>query len=82
MRRHSGWSMLIGLLVVLGLVGLAAARQPKYGGTLRAAWGSENAGFDPYWSPGLQVQYMVGNLFNDVARQMRGLKGSRHRGIK
>jgi Bacterial extracellular solute-binding proteins, family 5 Middle len=66
MKRHSGWSMLISLLVVVGVVGLAAAQQPKYGGTLRVAWESEMTGFDPHWSPGLQVQYMVGNLFNSL----------------
>jgi ABC-type transport system substrate-binding protein len=66
MKRHSGWSMLISLLVVVGVVGLAAAQQPKHGGTLRVAWESEMTGFDPHWSPGLQVQYMVGNLFNSL----------------
>jgi ABC-type transport system substrate-binding protein len=66
MKRHSGRSMLISLLVVVGVVGLAAAQQPKHGGTLRVAWESEMTGFDPHWSPGLQVQYMVGNLFNSL----------------
>jgi hypothetical protein len=48
--------MFIDLLVVLGVIGLAAAQQPKYGGTLHVAWDSEMTGFDPHWSPGLQVQ--------------------------
>ncbi len=66
MKRHRGWSMLIGLLVVLGVVSLAAAQQPRYGGTLRVAWEADMTGFDPHWSPGLQVHYMVGNLFNSL----------------
>jgi ABC-type transport system substrate-binding protein len=58
--------MLIALLIVLGLVGGAAAQQPKYGGTLRVAQESDMTGFDPHWSPGIQVWYMVGNLFNSL----------------
>ena len=38
MKRHMTWSMLIVLLIVLGLVGVAAAQQPRSGGTLRVAW--------------------------------------------
>ena len=66
MKRLIAWCMLSALLIVLGLVGVAAAQQPRYGGTLRVAWESEMTGFDPHWSPGLQVQYMVGNLFNSL----------------
>jgi ABC-type transport system substrate-binding protein len=66
MKRHITWSMLIALLSVPGLVGVAFAQQPRYGGTLRVAWESELTGFDPHWSPGLQVQYLVGNLFNSL----------------
>jgi ABC-type transport system substrate-binding protein len=66
MKRHMGWSMLVGLLAVVGFVGVAAAQQPKYGGTLRVAWEQDVTGFDPHWSPGLQVQYVVGNLFNSL----------------
>lgn len=66
MKRHITWSMLIALCIVLGLVGLAAAQQPRYGGTLRVAWEQDVTGFDPHWSPGLQVQYVVGNLFNSL----------------
>jgi hypothetical protein len=43
MRRHMGWSTLIGLLVILGLVGVAAIQQPRYGGTLRVAWEQETS---------------------------------------
>jgi ABC-type transport system substrate-binding protein len=64
MKRHIRWSMLIALCIVLGLVGLAAAQQPRYGGTVRVAWEQDVTGFDPHTSPGLQVQYLVGNLFN------------------
>jgi len=42
--RHMGWSMLIGLLVVLSLVGFAATQQPKSGGTLRVAWEADVPG--------------------------------------
>jgi hypothetical protein len=40
--------MLIGLLVVLGLVGFAAAQQPKPGGALRVAWEADVTGLDPH----------------------------------
>src|SRR6266508_262326 len=53
MKRLIAWCMLSALLIVLGLVGVAAAQQPRYGGTLRVAWESEMTGFDPHWSPGL-----------------------------
>jgi ABC-type transport system substrate-binding protein len=66
MTRHIEWSMLIALLIVLSLVGVAATQQPRYGGTLRVAQESDMTGFDPHWSPGLQVWYMVGHLFNSL----------------
>ena len=66
MKRHMTWSMLSALLIVVGLVGLAFAQQPRSGGTLRVAQESDMTGFDPHWSPGLQVWYMVGNLFNSL----------------
>jgi ABC-type transport system substrate-binding protein len=66
MKRHIAWSMLIALLVVAGLVTVAAAQQPRYGGTLRAAWEQDVTGFDPHWSAGLQNIYMAGNLFNNL----------------
>jgi hypothetical protein len=56
MQRYITWSLLIALLIVLGLVGVAAAQQPKYGGTLRVAQESDMTGFDPHWSHGLQVR--------------------------
>jgi hypothetical protein len=46
MKRHGIWLMCISLLVVVGIVGLATAQQPKYGGTLRVAWESEMTGLD------------------------------------
>jgi ABC-type transport system substrate-binding protein len=66
MKRHITWSMLITLCIVLGLVGLAAAQQPRYDGTLRVAWEQDVTGFNPHSSPGLQVQYIVGSLFNSL----------------
>ncbi len=66
MNRHIRWPMLIGLLVVVGLVGVAAAQQPKYGGTLRVAWEQDVTGFDPHWTSGLQVTHIAGNLFNSL----------------
>ena len=66
MKRPIMWSMLIALCIVLGLVGLAAAQQPRYGGTLRVAWEQDVTGFDPHWSAGLQNIYLAGNLFNGL----------------
>ena len=67
MKRYRSWQMLIGVVVVVGLVGVAVAQQPRYGGTLRVAWEQDVTGFDPHWSPGLQVVYLVaGNLFNSL----------------
>jgi ABC-type transport system substrate-binding protein len=66
MKRHRGWSLLIGLLVMVGLVGVAAPQQPQYGGTLRVAWEADITGLDPYISPGVQAWHMVGNLFNSL----------------
>ena len=48
MKRHITWSMLIALCIVVGLVSLAAAQQPRYGGTLRVAQESDMTGFDPH----------------------------------
>ena len=48
MKRHMTWSMLIGLLIVLGLVGVAAAQQPRSGGTLRVAWEADISGLDSH----------------------------------
>jgi len=66
MQRYITWSTLLVLLIVLGLVGVTTAQQPKYGGTLRVAWEQDVTGFDPHSSPGLQVQYIAGNLFNSL----------------
>lgn len=66
MKRHLGWSMLIALLVVLGLVGFTAAQQPKPGGTLRVAWEADVTGLDPHLSPGIQAYYVEGNLFSSL----------------
>lgn len=66
MKRHLMWSMLIALCILLGLAGLAAAQQPRDGGTLRVAWEQDVTGFDPHWSAGLQNIYVAGNLFNGL----------------
>jgi peptide/nickel transport system substrate-binding protein len=66
MKQHIGWSMRISLLVVLGLIGLATAQQPKPGGTLRVAWEADLTGLDPHLSPGIQAWHVEGNLFNSL----------------
>jgi ABC-type oligopeptide transport system substrate-binding subunit len=68
MQGHRCCLRLMGLLVAcLLLAPLAAgAQSPKYGGTLRVAWEADVTGFDPHTSPGVQSQYMVGNLFNGM----------------
>ncbi len=66
MKRHITWSMLIALLIVLGLVGVAAAQQPRSGGTLRVAWEADISGLDPHLSFGMQARLVVGNLFNSL----------------
>src|SRR5262245_1877704 len=66
MKRHIGWSMLIGLLVVLAFVGFSAAQEPKPGGTLRVAWEADVPGLDPHLSPGIQAWHVEGNLFNSL----------------
>jgi ABC-type transport system substrate-binding protein len=58
--------MLIGLLVVLSLVGFAAAQQPQPGGTLRVAYESDITGLDPHISFGVQAWHVVGSLFNSL----------------
>jgi ABC-type transport system substrate-binding protein len=52
--------------ILLGLVGVAAAQQPKPGGTLRVAWEADITGMDPHLSPGIQSWHVVGNLFNSL----------------
>jgi ABC-type transport system substrate-binding protein len=66
MKRLIAWSTLIALLIVVGLFSVDAAQQPRSGGTLRIAWEQDVTGFDPHWSIGLQVIYLIGNLFNSL----------------
>jgi peptide/nickel transport system substrate-binding protein len=66
MNRYIAWAMLCALPIVLVLAEMADAQQPRAGGTLRVAWEQDVTGFDPHWSPGLQVQYIAGNLFNSL----------------
>ena len=55
MKWYGGWALLTGLLVGLGLVGFAAAQQPRPGGTLRVAWEADVTGLDPHLSAGIQA---------------------------
>ncbi len=66
MTRYIRWSLHIALLVVLGLIGIAAAQQPKPGGTLRVAWEADLTGLDPHLTQGLQAFHVMGNLFNSL----------------
>jgi peptide/nickel transport system substrate-binding protein len=66
MKRSIGWSMHLTLLIVLALVSVGVAEQPKPGGTLRVAWEADITGLDPYISPGVQSWHVVGNLFNSL----------------
>jgi peptide/nickel transport system substrate-binding protein len=66
MKRQSRWSVLIGLLLVVGLVGVVSAQQPKPGGTLRVAYESDITGLDPHISFGVQAWHVVGSLFNSL----------------
>src|SRR5215510_11564069 len=66
MKRCIAWALLLALPAVLLLVAGVDAQQPKSGGTLRVAWEQDVTGFDPHWTPGLQVTYIAGNLFNSL----------------
>ena len=66
MKRHIGWAVLVGLLVVLGLNGVATAQQPRSGGTLKIAFESDVPGIDPHTTLGVQVQVLIPNLFNTL----------------
>jgi ABC-type transport system substrate-binding protein len=66
MKRHRGWLLLVSLLVVLSLIGFAAAQQLKPGGTLRVAYESNVSGLDPHVSFGVQAWHVVGSLFNSL----------------
>jgi ABC-type transport system substrate-binding protein len=66
MKRASTWGMLFFLPIILMLSRPADGQEARSGGTLRVAWEQDVTGFDPHWSSGLQVQYMVGNLFNSL----------------
>ena len=66
MKRSIVWALLLALPVMLAFGVAADAQQPKSGGTLRVAWEQDVTGFDPHWTPGLQVQYISGNLFNSL----------------
>src|SRR5262247_2899571 len=66
MKRCIAWAPVLVLPAVLLLVADVSAQQPKSGGTLRVAWEQDVTGFDPHWTPGLQVTYIAGNLFNNL----------------
>jgi ABC-type transport system substrate-binding protein len=66
MKRYQSWAIGISFFLVLGALGMAFGQQPKAGGTLRVAWEADITGLDPFISPGLQSQWMVGSLFNSL----------------
>lgn len=66
MQRHLTWSMLLALLIVLGLVGLAAAQQPRYGGTLRIGYWQDMTGMDPHLSAGIPAVYVMQSIFQTL----------------
>jgi ABC-type transport system substrate-binding protein len=66
MKRHIGWAVLVGLLVILEFNGMASAVEPKQGGTLKIAFESDVPGMDPHTSLGVQVQVLIPSLFNTL----------------
>jgi ABC-type transport system substrate-binding protein len=68
MTRRSICPTLLASLMLLSLVAIAMAQQPKSGGTLRVAWEADITGMDPHLSPGIQSWHVVGNLFNSDSR--------------
>jgi ABC-type transport system substrate-binding protein len=48
MKPQNRWSVLIGLLLMVGLISVAPAQQPRYGGTLRVAQESDNNSKKPF----------------------------------
>jgi len=58
---------IIGLaFLCLALVGVAAAQEPRRGGTLRIAYEADITGMDPHTSLGIQAMYVEQNLFNTL----------------
>jgi peptide/nickel transport system substrate-binding protein len=66
MTRRAICPTLLAFLLLLSLVAVATAQQPKSGGTLRVAWEADITGMDPHLSPGIQSWHVVGNLFNSL----------------
>ena len=66
MTRRAMCPTLLTFLLLLSLVAVATAQQPKAGGTLRVAWEADITGLDPYIPPGVQSWYVEGNLFNSL----------------
>jgi ABC-type transport system substrate-binding protein len=53
-------------VLCLTLVGVAAAEEPRRGGTLRIAYEADITGMDPHTSLGIQAMYVEQNLFNTL----------------
>ena len=66
MTRQIGRSLLFSLVTLMVFSGIAAAQQPKHGGTLRIAFESDVPGMDPHTSLGVQVQVLIPSLFNTL----------------
>jgi peptide/nickel transport system substrate-binding protein len=66
MTQQVGRSILCSLVIFLVFTGIAAAQQPKHGGTLRIAFESDVPGMDPHTSLGVQVQVLIPSLFSTL----------------
>src|SRR5262245_62571549 len=70
MTRYIASSILVSLVILsvfnILFIGVAAAQQPKPGGTLRIAFESDVPGLDPHTSLGVQVQVLIPSLFNTM----------------
>ena len=70
MTRYTARLILVSVIIlsVCGFVSIsvAAAQQPKPGGTLKIAFESDVPGMDPHTSLGVQVQVLIPSLFNTL----------------
>ena len=70
MPRYIARSILVSLVILsvfsVVFIGVAAAQQPKPGGTLKIAFESDVPGLDPHTSLGVQVQVLIPSLFNTL----------------
>jgi peptide/nickel transport system substrate-binding protein len=66
MARYIGRLILVSLVILFVVSSVAAAQQPKPGGTLKIAFESDVPGMDPHTSLGVQVQVLIPSLFNTL----------------